>query len=96
VPAAFILTLVATALASIWLDFAGIAFLGIVGTYAAVVIAAALRSARAIGLRTAIVLCGAFPVMHFVYGFGSLRRAVELLVRRGAPQSSPELVPLSR
>lgn len=96
VPAAFILTLLVTGLASLWLDLAGIAFLGIVGAYAAVVIAAALRSGHGIGLRSTIMLCGAFPVMHFVYGFGSLRRAVELLVRRGAPQTSPELVPLSR
>lgn len=96
VPAAFILTLVLTALASIWLDLARIAFVGIVVTYAAVVIAAAFRSLRTIGVRSTMVLCAAFPVMHFVYGFGSLRRAVELLVRRGVPRSAPELVPLSR
>ena len=96
VPAAFILALVTTALASIWIDLAALAFFGIIGAYASVVIASGLRSARAIGLRSALVLCATFPLMHFAYGFGSISRAVELLVRRGAPRASPELVPLSR
>lgn len=96
VPAAFILALVISGLASVWVDLAGIAFLGIAGAYASVLIACALRSARAIGLRSTVVLSGAFPLMHFAYGFGSLRRAIELLVRRGASGRSPELVPLSR
>ena len=96
VPAAFILALVMTGLASLWVDLAAIAFIGIAGAYASVLIAAALRSVRAIGLRSAFVLGGTFPLMHFAYGFGSLSRAVELLVRRGTPRTGPELVPLSR
>ena len=96
VPAAFILTLAMTGLASLWIGAAGMAFLGIVAAYASVVIASGLRKARSLGMRSALVLCATFPVMHFSYGFGSLRRAIELLVGRGATRRSPELVPLSR
>jgi glycosyltransferase involved in cell wall biosynthesis len=96
VPAALMLSLASTGLASFWASLAGVLFLGILAAYASLVTIFALRSASAVGLRTAIVLGATFPVMHFAYGFGSLRRAVELLVRRGSPQSSPELVPLSR
>lgn len=96
VPAAFILTLLMLSLTSLWVPPAGMALFGILAAYAAIVFAFGLRSAHSIGTESAVVLCACFPVMHFSYGFGSLRRAVELLVGRGATRASPELVPLSR
>lgn len=96
VPAAFMLALVITGLASLWLDVALIPFVGMILAYASVVIVFGMRTIGKLGLRSALVLCAAFPLMHFSYGFGSIRRAVELLARRGAAPVSPELVPLSR
>jgi cellulose synthase/poly-beta-1,6-N-acetylglucosamine synthase-like glycosyltransferase len=96
VPPAFILTLLATALATPWEPASGAAFAALAGTYAALVSVTAVIAARGRRLRCAGVLIVAFPLMHFSYGFGQLRRAAELAARRRALQTDPVFVPLSR
>jgi glycosyltransferase involved in cell wall biosynthesis len=96
VPPGFILALAGTAAASAWDPAGSVAFAALAGTYATLVAATSFIAARHNGPRCAAVLMAAFPLMHFSYGFGQLRRAAELAVGRRDPQSDPVLVPLSR
>jgi glycosyltransferase involved in cell wall biosynthesis len=96
VPPAFILALVGTAAATPWEPASGAAFAGLVGTYATLVSVTAIIAARGHRFRCVGVLIVAFPLMHFSYGFGQLRRAVELAARRRVHQTDPVFVPLSR
>ena len=96
VPPSFILALVGTATASAWDVAGGTAFVALTATYTTLVAATSLIAARRHGVRCAAVLLAAFPLMHFSYGFGQLRRAADLALRGRDGQSDPVLVPLSR
>jgi glycosyltransferase involved in cell wall biosynthesis len=96
VPPAFMLAVAGSAALAPWQEVAGVAFGALLGTYAAVVTATALVASRGHRLRCAPVLIVAFPLMHFSYGFGQLRRAAELAARGRAQRTDPVLVPLSR
>jgi glycosyltransferase involved in cell wall biosynthesis len=96
VPPAFVLALLGSALAALWLPAGALAFAGLTGTYAATVCAAASFAARGQHLRCAALLIVAFPLMHFSYAFGQLRRATELVIGARTQRTDPVLVPLSR
>jgi glycosyltransferase involved in cell wall biosynthesis len=96
VPPAFLLALLGSALAALWLPAGALAFAGLTGVYAAAVCTAAWLAARGQPLRCAVLLVVAFPLMHFSYGFGQLRRATELVARVRTQRADPVLVPLSR
>lgn len=96
VPPSFILALVGTAATSAWNPAGATAFVALAATYTTLVAATSLVAARREGPRCAAVLLAAFPLMHFSYGFGQLRRAAELIVGGRDRQSDPVLVPLSR
>ena len=96
VPAAFVTGLLGSAAATfiwpaaIWITAA------IAGTYAAAVLACALRVLRSHGARCAVALTAVFPVVHFSYGIGFLRGLWAGLSGRRGRWRDPAAVPLSR
>jgi glycosyltransferase involved in cell wall biosynthesis len=95
VPALFVLSLIATTLATLlWRPF-GIVGLGIAAAYAFCIGAFAVPVARSHGLRTALWLAVALPAIHLSYGFGFLRGLPDGLFGRSRWRD-PAAVPLSR
>ena len=95
-PSALLLSLVLSAFASPWLGAARIAFAAIALAYVAAVLTAAGRALRDHPLRVALALVVTFPAMHFSYGYGFLRRWVELALGARPQQRDRALVPLTR
>jgi len=96
IPPAFVLSLLGTGLLAAWLPAAGVLFAVIAGTYGAAVATCAGLAARRHGIRCAAVLAGVFPLLHFSYGLGFIRRLLELAgLRRPRARAVAEL-PLSR
>jgi glycosyltransferase involved in cell wall biosynthesis len=97
VPPLFVLGLVVTGLAALVWGPAVYAFGAIAGSYALVVVGAALKAAVKRGPGVGLALAAVLPVLHVSYGTGFWRRVVELLIpsRRTAPERAAEL-PLSR
>lgn len=77
VPALFLLSLAASALAGLWWRPAALVGAGILGLYTAVVAGCALASARTQGIRVAAVLAAVFPMLHVSYGIGFLQGVVD-------------------
>ena len=96
VPAAFVTSVVGSAAAALlwpptlWITAA------IAGTYAAAVVACALRVGRSHGMRCAVALMAVFPVVHFSYGIGFLRGLWAGLTGHRGRWRDPAAVPLSR
>ena len=95
VPPGLVLALVAPATLSPWVEPAGALFGAVAGTYLLAVLGFAIAAGRKVGLRTAAALALAFPVLHFSYGLGFLRGALELALGSGRHARHTEL-PLSR
>lgn len=87
IPALLIVSLLGSAALSPWLLPAGLLFLLIAGTYAAVVLGCSVRAARTAGIRCGIALAGVFPTLHFSYGVGFLRGIYHHFLARTASQS---------
>lgn len=88
VPAAFVVTLAASALAA---PFSGVAlglFELVVGAYALVVLAAALPAALRHGPGVGVALAAALPTMHLSYGVGFLRGVVHFAILKRGPESA--------
>ncbi len=64
------------------------------GSYLAADLSAAATLVRRAGWRAAVVSTLVFPVLHFSYGWGFLRGALRIALRRPAPRA--ETIPLSR
>ncbi|PYO94218.1 MAG: hypothetical protein DMD62_06375 [Gemmatimonadetes bacterium] len=95
VPALFVLSLIASALfAMLWPPFA-VLTAGILAAYAFCIGAFAVPVARSHGLRTALWLAVALPVIHVSYGCGFLRGLPPGLFGRSRWRD-PAAVPLSR
>lgn len=94
VPPLFVVTLLGTALLGIWLPAAALLSATIAGVYAAVVLGCSALAARRHGIKSALALAVVFPVLHVSYGFGFLRRVLELFALSRA-RAVREL-PLSR
>lgn len=93
VPAAFVLTVaVLAALGLVWTPAAILAALT-AGSYALAVALAALPTLATHGVRCALVLALAFPILHVSYGIGFLR-GLGFLFRR--PPGRAAALPLSR
>ncbi|HEY9480303.1 MAG TPA: glycosyltransferase family 2 protein [Gemmatimonadaceae bacterium] len=97
VPPTFVLALAASLiLALAWGAAAPLPFV-IVAVYLAVVLLIAAPAARRHGLRVALALCAAIPVLHLSYGCGFLRGVVDFLIlRRTSARGAPAAVPTSR
>lgn len=91
VPAAFVLALGGSALLAPWSGVGRWLFVAIAAAYLSVVAAAATAGLR-YGVRCALALAAAFPVLHVSYGVGFL---AGLWPRRGGSQRMAA-VPLSR
>jgi hypothetical protein len=96
VPALFIMSLVGSGLLSVLWPPAGVLCIGIAGTYAVVVLGCAARAARKQGLACGAVLTVLFPLIHFGYGLGFLRRIGEQLVGARRQPHDALALPLSR
>ena len=79
VPPLFVVSLIGSALAGIWLPAAAILSAGIAGLYGALIAACSFGAARRHGAKVALALAVVFPVLHVSYGLGFLRRLVELV-----------------
>jgi glycosyltransferase involved in cell wall biosynthesis len=77
VPPLFVLSLVATAVLGIWIPTARAVLAGIVGTYATLLLTAAVFAIRKHGVRCAATLAAVFGVMHVGYGAGYLRGVID-------------------
>lgn len=96
IPPAFVLSLLGTGLLAVWVPVAGLLFGAVAGAYAAAVLTCCGLAVRRHGVRCALALAAVFPVLHLSYGFGFIRRALELVpLRRPRPRAVAEL-PLSR
>ena len=73
VPSLFLLTLATTGLLSVVWPAARVAFIGVVGTYAAAVLVCSARAALRHGARCGLALAAVFGVLHGSYGLGFLR-----------------------
>lgn len=96
VPAAFVLSLVASLAIGAAVPAARIIAAGIALAYAGAAIAAALGTVRQHGVRCALALLAVFPVLHFAYGIGFLVGIVRLPLRGHGPGQPADAVPLSR
>lgn len=96
VPALFILSLLGTGLASYWFAPAGLLCAGIGGSYAAAVTLFACKAAHRHGLKCGAIVAAVFPILHFSYGLGFLKRALELPARSVIRIRHPAELPLSR
>jgi hypothetical protein len=94
VPPVFVVSLIGSALAGIWVPAAAILAAGIAGMYGTLIAACSIWATRRHGVKSALALAVVFPVMHVSYGLGFLRRLVELIAMPRA-QRVAEL-PLSR
>jgi glycosyltransferase involved in cell wall biosynthesis len=96
VPPALLLGLAASALLGALTSVGPIPFLAILGAYAAAVVVCSAAAARQHSSAVVAALVAVFPVQHFSYGFGYLRRIAEFALRPGRRNSKPVLIPLSR
>lgn len=96
VPAAFLIGLAGSAaLGFLWPPAWWLAA-GIAATYAAAVLACAVRVAGSHGRRCALALTAVFPVIHFSYGAGFLRGLWSAVTGRAGRWRDPAAIPLSR
>jgi len=95
VPAMFVATLIGTAAGALFSPALAIVGGATAALYAACVAACSLAVARSHGIRCAVALAAALPVVHLSYGFGFLRGLRAGLLGRGRWRD-PAAVPLSR
>jgi glycosyltransferase involved in cell wall biosynthesis len=84
IPALLLTLLLGTAGVSLWIPAAGSLFLLVLSLYISLVVAAAVTSLRANGIRCALALAAVFPVLHFSYGAGFLLGIRDHLLLRAA------------
>jgi len=94
-PPGLVLALSATAILSPWVDAAFLLFQATAVAYLLAVLGFSISAGRKAGPRGVAALALVFPVMHFRYGLGFLRRVLELPFRSGHHARRAEL-PLSR
>ena len=95
-PSLLVLSLALSLSASPWSGTARLAFAGVSIAYIAAVLMAAGRTLRTHPPTVAGALLAVFPAMHFSYGYGFVRRWVELAVGAKQEQRDRALVPLTR
>jgi len=95
VPGLFVLTLVGTTALAPLLPVLPVAAT-VVGAYVAALLGCVVGAVRRHGWRCALALAAVFPAVHFSYGIGSLRGAVDHLLQRRRARRDPTVVPLSR
>ncbi|PYP10580.1 MAG: glycosyltransferase family 2 protein [Gemmatimonadetes bacterium] len=95
VPGLFVLTLAGTAVLAPVLPLLPVT-LGIAGAYLTALVGCVIGAVRRHGWRCALALAAVFPAVHFSYGIGSLRGAVDHLLQRRRTRRDPTVIPLSR
>ncbi|HEX8848346.1 MAG TPA: glycosyltransferase family 2 protein [Gemmatimonadaceae bacterium] len=95
-PPALVLSLALGLLAAPFSRVAATVLMGAVALYLAVILAASLRVALRSGVSLLAPLVAAFPIMHFAYGAGFLRGALDLARRSHAARRADAPIPVSR
>ena len=95
VPGLFVLTLAGTAVLAPVLPLLPVT-IGIAGAYLTALVGCVIGAVRRHGWRCALALAAVFPAVHFSYGIGSLRGAVDHLLQRRRTRRDPTVIPLSR
>jgi glycosyltransferase involved in cell wall biosynthesis len=95
IPSAFVLAGFGLAVVGVFWPVAATLWLTVMLAYGFMAVLFALPAARAHGIRCALALSVAFPVVHASYGIGFLRGLLDLLRARGKPRAAAT-VPLSR
>lgn len=95
-PVSLLIALAATLILSIWSVPARLAFAGILGSYTLCLVAVTTASMLRNGFRVSWPLPAIFSVLHFSYGWGSLRGIVSFSLRRVPVASPSSNVPVSR
>jgi glycosyltransferase involved in cell wall biosynthesis len=93
-PPAFVTVLAGGGALSLFWTPAAALWLSVIGAYVGTAVACSLPTARARGLRGALLLAATFPLMHVAYGYGFLRGLVRVLGRRSWEHYST--IPLTR
>jgi glycosyltransferase involved in cell wall biosynthesis len=96
IPPLFVVSLLGTGLVAVWLPAAGVLCAGIGGAYATAVLTCSGLAARRHGIRCASVLAVVFPLLHFSYGLGFIRRLLEFVALRRPRARAVAELPLSR
>jgi glycosyltransferase involved in cell wall biosynthesis len=96
VPAVFLLTLAVSFSLGTWISWARLVFAGIIVVYLGSLLAVSLVSAPKSGLKVAALLPEVFSVLHFAYGWGSLRGTARFLFRRAPTQTRATSISVSR
>jgi glycosyltransferase involved in cell wall biosynthesis len=96
VPAVFVLSLVAAAVAAIWSWTAALLGAAIVLAYAAVILVAAAAAGLRRGVGCGLALVAVFPTLHLSYGLGYLRGVLDFMIFRRSRAGHGEATPLSR
>lgn len=95
-PSAFVLSLVGSALLSLWSPASATVGASIAAVYVAVALGSAAAVARREGLRGAGMLAVAFLLMHVTYGVGYLQSIAMNWLALGRPTRDVAAMPLSR
>lgn len=95
-PSALLLGLAGSALLGVLTSVGPLPFLAVLGAYATALAVCSAAAARRNSAAVAAALVAVFPVQHFSYGFGYLRRIAEFALRPGRRDAKPVLIPLSR
>jgi GT2 family glycosyltransferase len=95
-PPLFVLCLIVTALAAPWSRIGLVVFAAIAGSYLLAIAAVAMTSLGRLGPAAAAALFAVFPTLHFSYGCGYFRGALEFLVLRRSRRGDARAVPISR
>jgi len=95
VPGLFVLTLASTAALAPVLPLLPVT-IGVAGAYLAALCGCVIAAVRRHGWRCALALAAVFPAVHFSYGIGSLRGAIDHLLQRRSSRRDPTVIPLSR
>jgi glycosyltransferase involved in cell wall biosynthesis len=96
IPPLFVVSLLGTGLLAVWLPAAGVLCAAIGAVYATAVLTCAGLAARRHGIRCAAVLAVVFPLLHFSYGLGFIRRLLEFVALRRPRARAVAELPLSR
>jgi GT2 family glycosyltransferase len=96
VPAAFLLSLIATLFLSTVFFIARWAFAAILLLYGILLAIAIASSFKRAGVRVSLLLAPAFVTIHFSYGWGSLVGLVDFVVRQRPGPTNPRTVEVSR
>lgn len=97
VPPLFVMAIVLLALLAVTVPASAPLLALLLVPYVAALLAVGASAIPRHGVRVALALCAAIPVLHFSYGLGFLKGALDFVIlRRKGVRGAPATIPLSR